>query len=123
VRAIRDRLSGDVAPLIKRGRVTEESVKFIGTREQSTENAEEVGLMRQRAMTLFLDLFEELRWGVRYTRRKQKDAYLIMPSLYTLRTKRRNAADEDDDVVEASEASAGNDGAADVSEIGLAHLD
>lgn len=174
VRAIRDHLAGDVVPLIKRGRVSGESVKlsqgnsprnvafdvlklvsaidgnleyldgrslttradleaaaaaaenlleYLGTKEQSTENAEEVSLMRQRAMTLFVELFEELRWGVRFTRRKQKDANLIMPSLYTLRAKRKSAAEEDDDV-DAEDLSASDGGGAAVSsEVDLAQLD
>lgn len=59
----------------------------LGAKEQSIEGFEAATLTRQRAVALFLELYEELRWAVRFVRRKHKDADALMPSMYTLRSK------------------------------------
>lgn len=78
-------------------------LEFLATKEQAVESLEEATLTRLRAFAYFLALYEELRWAVRYVRRHQKDAHLIMPSLFTLRKKRSSgtsAVDDGDDEVQ-----------------------
>lgn len=76
------------ADLDAAAKAAEDLLEFLGIKEKAQESAEEVTLTRQRSMTYAYELYEELRWGVRFTRRKQKDADVIMPSLFTLRTKK-----------------------------------
>jgi hypothetical protein len=59
---------------------------FAGTKEFTTQD--EVSLMYQRAMSYVAELYEELRWAVRYARRQFGDADVIAPSLYTMRAQR-----------------------------------
>jgi hypothetical protein len=69
-------------------RAAEDLLQFLGVREKAQANAEETTLMRQRALTQVYELYEELRAGVHFTRRRQKDGDVITPSLFTMRTKK-----------------------------------
>jgi hypothetical protein len=72
-------------------------IEYLGAKGQSAESAAENALTLRRALAYFMELYEELRWAVRYVRRRHKDANVIMPSLYTLRKKKGARADNDDD--------------------------
>jgi hypothetical protein len=71
-------------------------ITSLGVRDNA-ESEEELSVTRQRAMTLLMDIYEELRWAVRYTRRRAEDGDLIMPSLYSLRSRRSGGSEQTDE--------------------------
>jgi hypothetical protein len=73
--------------LSKARAAAQELLEFAGSKDQATAE-DEVALMQQRAMNHAAELYEELRWAVRYARRKLGDADTIAPSLYTMRAQR-----------------------------------
>jgi hypothetical protein len=66
-------------------------ITVLGVRD-NTEGDEELNLARAKALSWLMDVWEELRWAVRYVRRHANDADTIMPSLYSLRGKRSSGA-------------------------------
>lgn len=109
------------ADLQAAAKAAQDLLEQLGAKEQFGDSLEDATLTRLRALAFFVALYEELRWGVRFVRRKHKDAHLFMPSLFTLRKKRSNAAaeDADDDAPEVQPTPAAT---ADASGIDLAHL-
>lgn len=62
-------------------------LELAGSKDQS--NPEDgPALMYLRAMTHLAEVYEEVRWAVRYTRRSFGDGEAIAPSLYTMRAQR-----------------------------------
>lgn len=66
----------------------------VGERSVSDEQASVASQQRQRAFTLFMRAYDELRRAVTYIRWHEGDADEITPSLYTTRNARRRRSDD-----------------------------
>jgi len=81
-------------------------IDAIGMREQLTSMAAEAALQRQRAYTLFIGAYDEVRSALIFQRRHEGDANKIAPSLYGKRKARRkkpeSTADAADTLKQAS---------------------
>jgi hypothetical protein len=72
----------------------ERLVRAAGLRDQAPSMVAEVARLRQQAMTLLMDSYEEVRRGIGYLRYHEEDADTIAPSLYANR--KRKAVQGDD---------------------------
>ncbi len=108
------------ADLEAASKAAEDLLEFLGVKEKEKDNVEEVTLTRQRALTYVYELFEELRWAVRYTRRKYNDADTIMPSLFTMRAKKSGGGKNDEPQPEVPSTAPESNEAS--TEVDLAHL-
>lgn len=70
----------------------EDVLAFLREKQRDAESIESANLTRQRALVWFLHLYEELRWALRFVRRRSGDADLIAPSVYTVRRLLERAA-------------------------------
>ena len=70
----------------------EDVLAFLREKQRDAEPIESANLTRQRALVWFLHLYEELRWALRFVRRRSGDADLIAPSVYTVRRLLERAA-------------------------------
>jgi hypothetical protein len=77
----------------------------VGERKASDAEASGATLNRQKAYTLFMQAYEEVRRALAYLRYHEGDVDELAPSLYTLR-KPRKRKDGEADEVDASEAPA-----------------
>ncbi len=75
-------------------RQVEKLITAIGEREQAPAVLAAATRLRQKAFTLALNTYGELRRGVIYLRYREGDADQIAPSLYGGRTRRRGEEDE-----------------------------
>jgi hypothetical protein len=82
----------------------------LGERAAADETSSSAALNRQRAYTLFLRAYDELRRGLVYLRWHERDVDEIAPSLYSTRIGRRPRPSTAEEVTE-EEATAGPTGA------------
>ncbi len=64
-------------------------ITAVGVREQSSETVDAATVRRQRAFTLVVDAYDDVRRGLSYLRWKEGDLDTIMPSLYSGRVSRK----------------------------------
>jgi hypothetical protein len=80
---------------LKRGQaIAEALVAYLGSREQSPESKAEAMDVRDRAFTLIVDRWDEVRRAVSFVRWKQGDLEEIAPSLFGGRTRKAKTDDE-----------------------------
>lgn len=87
-------------------------ISAIGTREQQTEMATSAALQRQRAYTLFVRAYDEIRRAVSYLRWHAGDVNRIAPSLYAKRkrtSRRRERTDASPNDPTDPDATSGSD--------------
>jgi hypothetical protein len=71
--------------------LAEQLLVAIGQRDHPPVRRSEAADLRQRAFSLFVNTYDEIRIGVMWTRRKQRDVDEVMPSLYRGRGKKKAA--------------------------------
>jgi hypothetical protein len=67
----------------------------IGSREQAPAAIDEASNNRQRAFTLLLTAYSQVRRAITYLRWNEGDADSIAPSLYAARRKKGNVTEDD----------------------------
>jgi hypothetical protein len=72
----------------------EELLEAVGLKDQSPVMMSEAVRLRQKAFTLFMNVYDDIRRAIVYLRGKQDDADKIAPSLYAGRAPRRKAEEE-----------------------------
>ena len=82
-----------IADLDAATRVAQRLIKAVGVKQQAPAVVAAIALERQRAFTLFLRAYDQVRRAVIYLRWNEGDADLIAPSLYSGRNVKRKNAD------------------------------
>ena len=83
-----------IADLDAATRVAQRLIKAVGVKQQAPAVVAAIALERQRAFTLFLRAYDQVRRAVIYLRWNEGDADLVAPSLYSGRNVKRKNADE-----------------------------
>lgn len=83
----------EAASLDRAESLADRIISAVGAREQAPAAVAEVAQMRQRAFTLFVRAYDEVRRVIGFLRWKQGDLDTIAPSLYAGRSARRAKSD------------------------------
>lgn len=86
---IANRTAISLAELERAEVLAEEMITVLGQRKKVTALAADAALTRQRAFSLFIGAYDEVRRAVGYLRWHEGDAAQIAPSLYQKRNRRR----------------------------------
>jgi len=92
---IANRTAISLAELDRAEALADEMINALGQRKKVTVLAADAALMRQRAFSLFIRAYDEVRRAVLYLRWHEGDAEQIAPSLYGKRNGRGKKRDQD----------------------------
>ncbi|HMA91125.1 MAG TPA: hypothetical protein VKP30_00500 [Polyangiaceae bacterium] len=93
--AIANRTAISLNELDRASALADEMINALGQRKKVTVLAAEAALTRQRAFSLLINAYNEVRQAVLYVRRHEGDAAQIAPSLYKKGTRRRKKREQD----------------------------